>query len=225
MCGRFAITLPTDAMAQLFAAQPANALPDVPNYNVCPTNPVHVVRAGDSGRNLVAMRWGFLPHWYKSQTAGSLLINARAETLAEKPAFRAACHDRRCLIVASGFYEWTKNADGDRLPWYIHRTDHAPIAFAGIWQEWGKDEPCATCAIVTTAANQNLSAIHHRMPVILEPADWPLWLGEAGKGAAALMQAGEEDVLSFHRVERAVNSNRANGAALIEPVRIDPAEA
>ena len=116
MCGRFAMTLPSDAMAQLFSAAPANDLPDVPNFNVCPTNQVHVVATGDTGRRLVSMRWGFLPHWYKSPTDGPLLINARSETLAEKPAFRAACRERRCLIPVTGFYEWTKDPDGNRLP-------------------------------------------------------------------------------------------------------------
>jgi putative SOS response-associated peptidase YedK len=222
MCGRFAITLPNDAMARLFAAQPANDLPGVPNYNVCPTNAVHVVRAGEAGRQLRPMRWGFLPHWYKSETDGPLLINARAETLAEKPAFRAACRDRRCLIVATGFYEWTKAEDGTRLPWYIQHRDGAPIAFAGIWQDWDKGEaPLTTCAIVTTSANRNLSRIHHRMPLILEPADWPLWLGEAGRGAARLMQPGPEDALEFFRVAPTVNSNRASGAGLIEPLAAD----
>ena len=219
MCGRFAITLPNDAMAQLFAARPSNSLPAVPNFNVCPTNQVHVVRASENGRTLDPMRWGFLPHWYKTETAGPLLINARAETLAEKPAFRAACRERRCLIVATGFYEWTKTEQGNRLPWYIHRLDHAPIAFAGVWQNWGAEEARQpTCAIVTTSANDTLSAIHHRMPLILEPQDWPLWLGEAGKGAARLMVPGPEGLLSYHRVDPAVNSNRASGASLIESV-------
>jgi putative SOS response-associated peptidase YedK len=218
MCGRFATTLPSDAMARLFAARPANNLPDVPNYNVCPTTQVHVVLSGDAGRKLTPMRWGFLPHWYKSKTAGPLLINARAETIAEKPAFRAAVRDRRCLIVATGFYEWTKNEAGERLPWYINRRDNAPIALAGIWQSWGRDDPFPTCAIVTTKANGTLSAIHHRMPLILEPDAWPLWLGEAGSGAATLMLPGANDLLTFHRVDRAVNSNRANGAQLVEPI-------
>ncbi len=218
MCGRFAITLPNDAMAQLFAARPANALPSVPNYNVCPTNQVHVVRSDQGQRRLDALRWGFLPHWYKSETAGPLLINARAETLAEKPAFRAACRERRCLIVATGFYEWTKSEDGKRLPWYIARTDAAPIAFAGVWQDWGpEDARQGTCAIVTTAANATLGQIHHRMPLILDQSDWPLWLGEEGKGAARLMVPGPEEMLGFHRVDPAVNSNRATGPELIEP--------
>lgn len=218
MCGRFAVTLPNDAMAQLFAARPANDLPAVPNYNVCPTNPVHVVRAGEGGRQLMPMRWGFLPHWYKTPADRPLLINARAETLAEKPAFRAACRARRCLVVATGFYEWTKTEEGGRLPWYIYRGDGAPIAFAGVWQDWGREDPQPTCAIVTTAANRTLSAIHHRMPLIIEPGDWPLWLGEASTGAARLMQPGGEEVLRFHRVGTEVNSNRASGVQLIAPI-------
>jgi len=208
-------------MAQLFAAQPANTLPDTPNYNVCPTNAVHVVRSGEAARQLVPMRWGFLPHWYKAENAGPLLINARAETIAEKPAFRAACRDRRCLIVATGFYEWTKGEQGTRLPWYFHRRDGAPIAFAGIWQNWGSDNGAPTCAIVTTAANTHVSKVHHRMPLILDPDDWPLWLGEAGKGAARLMVPGGQGVLAYFRVDMAVNSNRASGPRLIDP--IDPA--
>lgn len=205
-------------MAQLFNAVPANDLPDVPNYNVCPTTQVHVVRSDETGRSLLPMRWGFLPHWYKAENGGPLLINARAETIAEKPAFKSACRDRRCLIVATGFYEWTKDAEGKRLPWYFQRRDGAPIAFAAIWQNWGKDEPRPTCAIVTTAANDHVKPVHHRMPLILEPEDWPLWLGEAGQGAARLMQPGAPEVLSFVRVHPAVNSNRATGAALIEPL-------
>lgn len=204
-------------MAQLFAAQPANNLPAVPDYNVCPTNMVHAVQAGQAGRQLVAMRWGFLPHWYASETAGPLLINARAETLAQKPAFAEACRKRRCLIPASGFYEWTKTEGGARLPWFIRRSDGAPIAFAAVWQNWGAVEPVKSCAIVTTAANQGLSVLHHRMPLLLEQQDWSKWLGEEGHGAAQLMQPGAEGMLAFHRVDPAVNSNRASGPDLIEP--------
>lgn len=218
MCGRYAVTLPNDAMARLFAAQPSNDLPEVPNYNVCPTNPVHVVRAGEQGRRLMPMRWGFLPHWYKSATDGPLLINARAETLAEKPAFRDACRSRRCIVVASGFYEWTKTDAGVRLPWYIFRRDGAPLAFGGVWQDWGPQEARQpTCAIVTTGASTALARIHNRMPLVLEPDDWPLWLGEAGHGAARLMRPAGEEALEFYRVGTAVNSNRASGPELIEP--------
>ncbi|MXQ09604.1 SOS response-associated peptidase [Alphaproteobacteria bacterium GH1-50] len=221
MCGRFAITLPDDAMAALFDAMPSNDLPPTPNFNVCPTNQVHAVTSDEGGRRLRPMRWGFLPHWYKTPTDGPLLINARAETIAEKPAFRAACRERRCLIPATGFYEWTKDAGGNRLPWYIHPSEGDVLAFAGVWQVWEKgDEAFVTCAIVTTAANRAMSAIHHRMPVVLNESDWPLWLGEAGKGGATLMTAAPEDALAFHRVDPRVNSNRASGPGLIEPVEI-----
>jgi putative SOS response-associated peptidase YedK len=146
-----------------------------------------------------------------------VLINARAETLAAKPAFAEACRSRRCLIPATGFYEWTKDAEGRRLPWYFHRRDGAPIAFAGVWQAASAKVEAESCAIVTTAANSFTGAIHHRMPLILEQADWPLWLGEAGRGAARLMAPGAEDVLDVHRVAPRVNSNRAAGPELIEP--------
>lgn len=219
MCGRFAITLPDDAMAALFDATPANDLPGVPNYNVCPTTQIHTVTSEDGHRRLRPMRWGFIPQWYKSPTDGPLLINARAETIAEKPAFRAAAREHRCLIPASGFYEWTKDADGKRLPWYIYPAQGDALAFAGVWQVWEKgDEPLTTCAIVTTDANKAMSGIHHRMPVVLSSSDWPLWLGEEGKGAATLMRPAPEDALAFHRVDPAVNSNRASGPALIEAV-------
>lgn len=216
MCGRMAITLPHDAMAQMFGAAPANDLPAVPNYNVCPTVQVAAVRSDAGQRRYAPVRWGFVPHWYKAPNGGPLLINARAETIAEKPAFKAACRARRCIIPAAGFYEWTRLADGTKLPWYIKRADGAPLAFAAIWQDWGDLGP--TSAIVTTAANAAMGEIHHRIPVILEQGDWGKWLGEEGTGAAALMQATGEDTLTFHRVDRAVNSNRASGPALIEPI-------
>jgi len=220
MCGRFAITLPADAMARLFAATPANDLPVTPNYNVCPTNRVHAVLSDENGRRLVAMRWGFLPHWYETPGDGPLLINARAETIAQKPAFRAACRDRRCLVPASGFYEWMKDADGNRLPWYVSRTDGAPMVFAGIWQDWmPKDgETVRSCAIVTTAANRTLAHVHDRMPVLLGPEDWALWLGEAGHGAARLMRPAPDATVAAHRVGTLVNSNRAEGPGLIVPL-------
>ncbi len=218
MCGRFANTSPDEAMARLFEAAPANALPDVPNFNICPTNQIHVVTGGDT-RHLGAMRWGFVPPWYKTPTDGPLLINARGETLAEKPAFKKAAKESRCIIPASGFYEWTQGEDGTKLPWYISRQDGVSLAMAGIWREWEKGgEVMRTCAIVTTGATGAMADIHHRMPVVLEREDWGLWLGEEGHGAAALIKAADREVLGFHRVGRGVNSNRAKGPQLIEPI-------
>lgn len=216
MCGRFVINMPSDLMAQLFDAVPSNDLPAVPNFNVCPTTQVHVVSAGEGGRKLGAMRWGFIPRWYKKPNDGPLLINARAETIAEKPAFKSACRERRCIVPISGFYEWMR--DGDvRLPWYVQRTDGQPMAMAGIWQKRGEDG-MSTCAVVTTQAHGKMSEIHHRIPVILEQQDWGKWLGEEGKGAALLMQETADENLLFHRVDTEVNSNRAQGPHLIEPI-------
>ena len=218
MCGRFAITLPHEAMAQLFDSAPGNNLPEVPNFNVCPTTQIHVLTGGEA-RHLTAMRWGFLPRWYKAPNGRPLLINARGETIAEKPAFKKAVRETRCIIPCSGFYEWTRLEDGTKLPWYIFRRDGAPLTFSGVWREWEADgETQRSCAMVTIGATGPMADIHHRMPVILEAANWPLWLGEAGHGAATLMTPAEPDVLDFHRVDPYVNSNRARGPELIEPI-------
>ena len=218
MCGRFAQESDHSDLSQVFEAVPSNDLPVLPDYNICPTQQVITI-ISRQGRRMGAMRWGFLPTWYKTPTDGPLLINARSETIAEKPAFRGACRQRRCLIPASGFYEWMRSEAKGRQPWYIHRRDKAQLAFAGVWQSWGREgERQPTCAIVTTAANKTLAGIHHRMPVVLEPADWGLWLGEEGPGAARLMRPAAEDVLGHYAVGGAVNANRATGAALIAPL-------
>jgi putative SOS response-associated peptidase YedK len=219
MCGRMAITLPHDAMSQLFDAPPANDLPEVPNYNVCPTNMVAAVTRGPTGRHYRPLRWGFVPSWYKAPNDGPLLINARAETVAEKPAFRTAVRERRCLVACTGFYEWERTDPKKPLPWFVTRTDGAPLVMGGIWQDWIRDGQALTgLAVVTCAANAAMGRIHDRLPVILEPADWPLWLGEAGHGAATLMKATAEETLRLVRVGTEVNSNRAKGPGLVAPV-------
>lgn len=219
MCGRMTITHKVDAMARFVNAAPANDLPDGPRFNVCPTQPVGVVTSDDGSRLYRPTRWGFLPRWYKSPTDGPLLINARAETIAEKPAFRDACRQRRCLVLATGFYEWTKDADGKRLPWYIRPVDGDPLVLAGIWQNWAQGaDQITSFAIVTCASGAGLSHIHHREPVSLAPDDWGKWLGEEGSGAALLMTAAPPDRYEAFRVDPKVNSNRAEGQDLIEPI-------
>jgi putative SOS response-associated peptidase YedK len=213
MCGRFTITHPNEALAALFDAVPGNDLPESPRYNICPTQPVAVVTAGPAGRRLQTMRWGLIPPWYKAPNDGPLIINARSDTVAVKPAFREAVRARRCIVPASGFYEWTAGPDRTRLPYYITRKDGQPLALAGLWQPWGE---MLTCAVVTTEAGEGMGGIHDREPVILEAAAWPLWLGEAGHGAALLMRPTPPGVLRMHRVDVAVNSNRATGPQLIE---------
>ncbi len=222
MCGRFTLTDPAEAIARLFDARADNDLPQGPRFNICPTQAVLAVTSEGGTRRLRALRWGFIPAWYDSPTGGPLLINARAETVAEKPAFRAAIRARRCLIPASGYYEWQTMPDGEKLPFHIRRADGAPLVLAGLWQTWARgDARLTACATLTTAAGPCTAPIHDREPVLVAPADWPLWLGEAGHGAARLMRAAAAGVLVAHRVGKAVNSNRAEGAGLIEPV--DPA--
>lgn len=220
MCGRLTLTHPNEALAALFDAVAANDLPESPRFNICPTEPVPVVTSDTTApdarqRRLRPMRWGLIPGWYKTPTDGPLIINARSDTVAEKPAFREAIRQRRCLVLASGFYEWSAGADGARLPWYVTRSDGAPLALGGLWSDW---HDSLTCAVVTLAAGSNMAHIHDREPLILEPADWPLWLGEAGHGAALVMKPTAPGVLHSHRVDRAVNSNRARGPQLIEEV-------
>ena len=219
MCGRFALTLPPDAVAGWFDAGPVSAGFETPRYNICPTTDIQVCASHDGARHMVPMRWGFLPRWYKSLTDGPLLINARSETIAEKPAFRDAALKRRCLIPASGFFEWYRDG-GVKEPWWVYPTVGEMMAFAGIWQVWnGPDgQRSVSCAIVTTAAGPALSDIHHREPVLIAPGDFGLWLGEEGKGASALMHHAPDGTLSKRRVSAAVNSNRAGGPDLLEPL-------
>jgi putative SOS response-associated peptidase YedK len=219
MCGRFTITHPNEALAALFDALPGNDLPPSPRYNICPTQAVAAVLSRDGQRRMRSLRWGFLPAWYKTPTDGPLIINARSDTIASKPAFRTAVRERRCIIPASGFYEWTEGAAKARLPWYITGADGRPMALAGIWQDWERDgQALSTCAIVSTEAGPDMARLHHREPVTLAPADWPLWLGEAGSGAAALMRPRGPGHFVMHRVDPRVNSNRAEGPDLIAPL-------
>jgi len=215
MCGRFTLLKTPSDLADGFDAVLSNDLPDLPNTNICPSTQVCTVFARSGQRVIGTMRWGFLPHWYKSLNDGPLLMNARSETVAEKPAFREACRQRRCIIPASGFYEWTREG-GQKLPWYISPLSGGVLGFAGLYQSWG--DGLQSCAIVTTTANATLRPIHHRMPAILEPQDWALWLGEKGKGAATLMRPSGEGVLQSWRVGQEINSNRASGFDLLEPV-------
>lgn len=225
MCGRMVLTHPHDALARLFEAQAANDLPDVPNYNVCPTNRIAVVTSAEGSRLYRPMRWGLIPPWYKAPNGGPLLINARSETVAEKPAFRTAVRERRCLVPAAGFYEWDRSEEGKPLPYLVTREDGEPMVFAALWQDWGQDgDRIATVAVLTCAANAQMTPIHNRLPVILEPDDWPLWLGEAGHGAARLMRPVPDGLLRLQRVSTDVNSNRASGESLIAPVEpLNPA--
>ncbi len=219
MCGRFALTLPPDAVAGWFDAVHVKASFE-PRYNICPTTDIPVAVNYEGERHLVPMRWGFIPKWYKSPSDGPMLINARAETIAEKPAFRSAVQTRRCLIPADGFYEWHREKGKGKEPWYIYPNEGELMAFAGIWQVWkGPDGArSVTCAMVTTAAGEDLAQVHHREPVTIKPDDFGLWLGEEGKGAASLMHAADPAYFARHRVGLEVNSGRVERAGLRDPL-------
>ena len=155
------------------------------------------------------MRWGFVPHWCKSVADGPLLFNARAETLAEKPAFRDACRNRRCLIPADGFYEWKKIEGSKSKPVYVKRSDRQQMIFAGIWQFWGVGENrLAACTILTVPASEQISGIHHRMPLFIERDNWALWLGEKGVGASKLMKTPSDINLDLVNISNEIKSTR-----------------
>lgn len=219
MCGRFALTLPPDAVAGWFGAS-LRAEFETPRYNICPTQMIPVVVHHDGARLLVEMRWGFIPHWYKTPSDGPLLINARSETITQKPSFRAAVKTRRCLIPATGFYEWHAKKGVGKEPWFIKPSNDELMAFAGVWQSWtdAQERRHITCAIVTADASPDLVDIHHREPVTVRPDDFRLWLGEDGKGAAGLMQAAPDGFFETYRVSTDVNKARHDSADLMEPL-------
>lgn len=178
MCGRYTLSTSTDAIADLFCLPLVETLP--PRYNIAPTQMVPVVRIGaNHTRELVQLKWGLVPSWAKDPRVGSRLINARAETIAQKPSFRRAFGSQRCLIVATGFYEWTKVPGSKaKQPHFITLQTGGPFAFAGLWERWhpkGAD-PLETCTIITTEANGLLRPLHPRMPVILDQSAYARWL-------------------------------------------------
>lgn len=206
MCGRYVITTPPDAIRRLFGYPEQPNFP--PRYNVAPTQPIPVVRLVNGARAFTLMRWGLLPGWVKDPKGFTLLINARAETAAEKPAFRNAFKRRRCLLPADGFYEW-KREGARKQPYFIRRRDRAPFAFAGLWETWSGPggEEIDTAAIITTDANADLAALHHRMPVTIDPDDFGAWLDERSDAAAVrrLMRPAPEGQFELFPVSDAVN--------------------
>ena len=217
MCGRFAFHSPREAVLEYFGLElPADA---APSYNIAPSQSVAVLRAGAGDEDEIALlKWGLVPSWAKDPAVGNRMINARAETVAEKPAFRAAWKRRRCGILADGFYEWQTMPDGPKQPWFIRPVSNGPFLMAGLWEHWEKGpEPLQTCTIITTAASQTMQAVHHRMPVILGPESLETWLhGEDPAAAAAILEQ-PGPALQMHGVSRFVNSPANNGPDLILP--------
>jgi len=178
MCGRFTLQIPAEMLFEVFGITEPPSFPIEPRYNIAPTQQIPVVRQyADYQSRLDSMRWGLIPTWTKETPTGPPLINARSETIAEKPSFRQAIKYRRCLIPASGFYEWRREGE-KKTPLYIRLNDGAPMVFAGIWESWkGPDgKTTDSCSILTTATNDLMEPIHDRMPVILRSSNWEQWL-------------------------------------------------
>jgi putative SOS response-associated peptidase YedK len=221
MCGRFSLSTSGAALAEQFA------LPEVPElaprYNIAPTQPVAAVRAQNapasetgSPRTLTLLRWGLVPHWARDPSIGGHMFNARAETVAEKPAFRAAFTARRCLVLADGFYEWQAAASGPRKghkqPFFIHMQDQRPFAMAGLWEHWqAGDQVIESCTIITTEPNDLVASIHSRMPVIVAPDAYALWLDpqmQQPEPLLALLRPYPAAAMASYPVSRTVNNVR-----------------
>ena len=215
MCGRFAFYSPAEATAALFGV---DAAPEVqPRFNIAPTQYIAAVREGeDQQRELVMLRWGLVPFWAKDPSIGNRMINARAETVAEKPSYRAAYRHRRCLVLADGFYEWQRQND-KKTPHFISLASGEPFALAGLWENWKdreSDETLQTTTLITMAANDFMTPLHHRMPVILQADTADEWLA----GSTDLLDSIAERTprLRAWPVDRRVNNARNEGEELID---------
>lgn len=215
MCGRFAFYSPSEATAALFGVSGSVAVE--PRYNIAPTQSIAAIREDeDRTRELVMLRWGLVPFWAKDPAIGNRMINARAETVAEKPSYRAAFRHRRCIVLADGFYEWRKEGDA-KTPYFISLASGEPFGLAGLWENWkdkDSDASLQTTTLITTAANEFMTPLHHRMPVIVHPDSANDWLS----GAADFLQqaANNAPALQAWPVDRRVNNARNEGAELID---------
>lgn len=239
MCGRIALHEPTARLARLFDATLGDDVERTweASYNVTPTTriPAVVERREPRERRLVLLRWGLIPSWAKDPSVGNRMINARAETVATKAAYRTALRRHRAIVPADGFYEWQVTAGrGPRQPWYVTRADGGPLALAGLWEAWRDPEappdapPLRSCTIITAPAGADLQGIHDRMPVVLEPAAWDRWLDptvDDAEAVADLLVPSTGGTLQLVRVGRSVNSVTNDGPELIRPEPADPAPA
>lgn len=225
MCGRFALISSTETLADTFQFNQSNLAtmpPAVPRYNIAPTQPVAAVRLDENNRReFTFFHWGLIPSWSKDMKFGSRMINARSETVAEKPSFRAAFKRRRCIIPADGFYEWQK-LDGGKQPMFIYGADKVPLAFAGLWEFWQSPtgDAIQSCTILTTKPNELMAQIHDRMPVILEPEDFQMWLepGADPTDAFHLFRPYPAHKMAAYPVSTIVNNPRNDTPACMEPL-------
>lgn len=220
MCGRFTFSMDMEELAEAFPGVDFSIYFE-PNYNIAPSQDVLAISNIDASKATL-LRWGLVPHWAKDITIGNKMINARGETLAEKPSFKHPYKRQRCLIVADGFYEWKKEQD-KKTPMHIRMKTKKPFAFAGLWERWSPPDqgPLFSCTIITTDANDLLAPVHHRMPVILQPEDYDLWLSSKEQPAENLnhlLTAYPSDEMICYPVSRMVNNPKNNSPECIKPV-------
>lgn len=238
MCGRFVSATPPDQIAAYFGAEEPEALLD-PSYNVAPTKDVYAVLADGGVRHVDAFHWGLIPLWAKDAKIGAKMINARAESLADKNAFKSAFRKRRCLIPADGFFEWQKTGvptaakgkgKAPKQPYFISRPDGEPYAFAGLWEVWRgperDQEPLRSCTIITTDPNEVMATIHDRMPVMLPESAWDAWLDRDNDDLellGKLLVPADPRLTELRPISTDVNNVRNDGVHLLDEVELAPA--
>lgn len=217
MCGRYTLTADKATLQRTFNLD--SVPPLTPRYNIAPTQPVPIITS-DKPRELTIVNWGLIPSWSKDISGASMLINARGETVDEKPSFRSAFKYRRCLVPADGFYEWRKDGKS-KLPQYIHFEDRRVFALAGLWERWNspQGDEILSCTIVTTDPNALIKPWHHRMAVILEPEDYATWLDPQAPPdlLKSLLRPYKDDALTAYEVSAMVNNARMDDAEMIVP--------
>jgi len=218
MCGRYTLRTPVETLVERFEI---NEYPSsiTPSYNIAPSQGVAAVIAENGKRKLEMLHWGLIPSWAKDPEVGNKMINARAETVAEKPSYRKAFKERRCLILADGFYEWQKT-DSGKQPFYIRMEDESPFAFAGLWESWQNGREIRSCTIITTSPNEVAAQVHNRMPVILHPEDYEMWLDpdfDEREALTTLLKPFPAEAMEAYPVSRKVNRPANNDPEVIEP--------
>jgi len=222
MCGRFNLINDPSELAIHFGVPLAQVVWPIPRYNIAPTQPVGAIVERNQKRAFDFFQWGLVPSWAKDRSMGNQIFNARSETLAEKPSFKAAYRYKRCLIPASGFYEW-KAERGAKVPYYIRMKNQDPFAFAGLWSDWTASDGrvVLSCTIITSAPNELMRPIHPRMPVILEPRDYDLWLSTVQQNTIELeplFKPHPPERMEAYPVSAAVNAPANDSEQLIAPI-------
>jgi len=226
MCGRFALDIPAELLVDNFGLAECPQI--VPRYNIAPTQQVGVIRRyGDGQNHLDSLHWGLIPSWAQGRSIGGKMINAKSETVTEKPSFRQAIRYRRCLVPASGFYEWKQEGDA-KQPWYLHLKGSSLMVFAGLWESWKspEGEVVESCTILTTAANRVVAPLHDRMPVILHPDEYRTWLERTTTDPTSLkkmFQPYPADLMEAWPVSSAVDGVENESPDLMQSIEAAPA--